>query len=116
MLGCDFVEIDRIKAAIEKFGGRFIDRILSEDEKEIYSRRKESLQFFAGRFAAKESISKSFRTGIRSDLTFKDISIVNGELGEPIVFIKNERRDDIVVSISHGKNYAIAVSIIKGAL
>lgn len=114
MLGCDIVEINRIKKAIEKHGDRFINRILSEEEKEIFKKRGNSYQFFAGRFAAKESISKSFKTGIVSELTFKDISIINGEKGEPIVYIKNVRRDDVEVSISHGRDYSIAVSIIRG--
>jgi len=113
MLGCDIVEIDRIKNAIDKYGDRFIKRILTEKEREIFFKRNRSLQFFSGRFAAKESISKSFKTGIGGDLSFTDIEILNGEKGEPIVFLKGERRSDIEISISHGRDYSIAVSIIK---
>lgn len=113
MLGCDIIEIDRIKAALEKHGERFIRRILTQREKEIFLKRNRSLQFFSGRFAAKESISKSFKTGIGKELSFTDIEILNGERGEPIVYLKGEKRDDIEVSISHGRDYSIAVSIIK---
>jgi len=113
MIGCDIIEIDRIKNAIEKYGERFINRILTPKELEIFEKRNRSLQFFSGRFAAKESISKSFKTGIGKELSFKDIEILNSEKGDPIVFIKGARRKDIEVSISHGRDYSIAVSIIK---
>ncbi|MCX8084940.1 MAG: holo-ACP synthase [Calditerrivibrio sp.] len=114
MLGCDIVEIDRIDSALKRFGDKFLNRILTEREKEIYNKRGGSLQFLSGRFAAKESISKSFKTGIGSQLSFRDIEILNGEKGEPIVFLKGIKREDIEVSISHGRDYSIAVSILKG--
>lgn len=114
MLGCDIVEIDRIKSAIDRYGERFVDRILTEEERFIYEKRGRSIQFFAGRFAAKESISKSFKTGVSESLKFNDIKILNGEKGDPIVYIKGIKREDIDVSISHGRDYSIAVSMFRG--
>lgn len=46
MIGCDIIEIDRIKNAIEKYGERFINRILTPKEMEIFEKRNRSLQFF----------------------------------------------------------------------
>jgi holo-[acyl-carrier protein] synthase len=113
MLGCDIVEIDRIEKVLEKFGEKFLDKILSEREKLIYHQRKKAgLSFLAGRFAAKESISKSLKTGLGS-MWFYDIEILCGENGEPVVFIRGEKREDISVSISHSRQHAIAVSLIK---
>ena len=111
MLGCDIIEIDRIKDSIERFGKKFINRILTEREIEIYERRNYNPSFAAGRFAAKESISKTMKSGIGS-LSFKDIEIVNDDKGAPLVFIKGEKRPDVEVSISHSRDYAVAVSIL----
>lgn len=114
MVGCDIVEIDRIKSAIDRYGERFINRILTNEEREIYEKRNRSPEFFAGRFVAKESISKSFKTGVSESLKFIDIKILNGEKGEPVVYIKGIKCEDIDVSISHGRDYSIAVSILRG--
>jgi len=113
MLGCDIVEIERVKEALNKFGEKFVDRILSGREKEIFQKRKKPVTFLAGRFCAKESLSKSFKTGIGDYAGWKDIEILVGEKGEPIVFFHGTERPDIEVSISHSRDYAVAVSIIK---
>lgn len=110
MLGCDIVEINRINNSIIKFGNKFIDRILTSNEKKILSTRKNKAEFVAGRFAAKESISKSFKTGI-GKVGFTDIEILPDSNGAPEVFILNERITNIEVSISHSKEYAMAVSL-----
>jgi len=113
MLGCDLIEIDRIKDAVERHGEPFVKRILADREIEIYQGRNCSVSFFAGRFAAKESISKSLRTGI-GKYSFKDIEILNDKAGAPVVYLCGQLRDDIQVSISHSRTHAMAVSIILG--
>ncbi len=69
------------------------------------------LAFFAGRFAAKESISKSLKTGI-GKFSFTDIEILNDNAGAPVVYLCGELREDIQVSISHSQTHAMAVSMI----
>ncbi|GAB1534935.1 holo-ACP synthase [Geovibrio sp. ADMFC3] len=111
MLGCDIVEMERIKSAYGRFGQRFLNKILSEREQTVfYKRNKNGLNFLAGRFAAKESVSKSLKTGMRG-IGFSDIEILPVRGGAPEVYVKGVKRPDIEVSISHGKDYAIAVSI-----
>jgi holo-[acyl-carrier protein] synthase len=112
MLGCDIIEIKRIKQSIEKFGEKFVNRILTEKEKEIYNKRSNKAEFLAGRFAAKESIVKSLKTGI-GKTEFRDIEILNDINGAPFVIFLNENTHEIEISISHSKEYAMAVSIIK---
>lgn len=46
MLGCDLIEIDRIKASVEKYGEHFIKRILSSREIDIYNKRNGNVSFF----------------------------------------------------------------------
>lgn len=111
MLGCDIIEIDRIKKAVERNGENFIRRILSENEIAIYRKRNDSVTFLAGRFAAKESISKSLKTGI-GKISFTEIEILNDNAGAPVVYLCGELREDIELSISHSMTCAMAVSMI----
>lgn len=113
MLGCDIIEKDRIKKSVEKFGLRFISHILSSQEIELYEKKGSSLDFLAGRFAAKESVSKSLGLGIGRGYSFTDIEILPDSFGKPLVYLKGSL-SDIEVSISHSRDNAIAVSIKKG--
>lgn len=113
MLGCDIVEIKRIKSSLETFKDRFVNKILSSKEIEIFTKRGKKPEFLAGRFSAKEAISKAFRTGIGGKLSFQDISILPDKNGALDVYIKGVKREDILVSISHSHEYAIAVSMLK---
>ncbi|MEC9493099.1 holo-ACP synthase [Flexistipes sp.] len=109
MIGCDIVEIERIKNAYTKLGDSFSDRVLSEREREIFIQKKRSMSFLSGRFAAKEAVSKSLKTGL-GKLGLKNIEILAGEDGEPVVYL-NGQKADMEVSISHSKNMAMAVAI-----
>lgn len=111
MLGCDLIELDRINDALNRHGDAFVKRILTERENDIYNSRKGSVSFLAGRFAAKESVSKSLRTGI-GRFSFTDIEILNDNAGAPVVYLCGVLRDDIQVSISHSRTHAMAVSMI----
>lgn len=109
MLGCDIVETGRIENAVSRHGEAFVRRILSEREYGIYIKRNCSPAFLAGRFAAKESISKTLKTGI-GKFSFNDIEILNDKAGAPVVYLCGQLREDIQVSISHTKTVAMAVS------
>ncbi|PLX65821.1 MAG: holo-[acyl-carrier-protein] synthase [Denitrovibrio sp.] len=109
MLGCDIIEICRIEDTFSRHGEIFAKRILSERELETFKKRNNSITFLAGRFAAKESISKSLKTGI-GKISFTDIEILNDKAGAPVVYLCGQLREDIQVSISHSKTTAMAVS------
>jgi holo-[acyl-carrier protein] synthase len=113
MIGCDIVEINRIKNSVNKFGEHFLRRILSERELDIFFKRKNRYEFLAGRFASKEAVSKSLGEGI-GKLAFNEIEILPDKNNCPNVYIKGNKSKDIVVSISHCKEYAMAVSFRKG--
>lgn len=106
-IGTDIIKIDRISLS-----DKFVNRILSVDEKLLFNAlhlEKRRVEFLAGRFAAKEAISKALGTGI-SGLNFKDISILWDELHKPICSF-NEL--NIHISISHSDEFAIAFAIIE---
>ena len=111
-IGIDIIDIKRIKTVIEKYGERFFERILTEEEiKYCKSFSKPDLHF-AGRFAAKEAYSKSIGTGISKDFKWKDIEILNDGRGKPYIkhTVENEySRYNYYVSITHTDEYAGAV-------
>lgn len=109
MVGIDIVEIARISAAIEKYGGRFLDRIFTEDEityaGDIKKRAHESL---AGRFAVKEAFMKA----LGEKLPWKEINVLQTG-GRPYVRFRGKRYEG--VSISHERLYAVAAVVIQGS-
>lgn len=89
-IGTDLVEIGRIAAAVDRFGERFVDRILGPDEKRRYAARRarsasRGLAFLATRFAAKEAVSKAIGLGLRSPMTWRAVEIINAPSGQPMV-------------------------------
>ena len=119
--GIDIIEVSRIAASYEKFGERFINRILRPAEIAYALSHKRPAPFLAARFAAKEAISKAFGTGIGSRLTWQDMEVARKESGEPYVILHDgglrllkERGGRIVhLTLSHTENYAVAMSILE---
>jgi holo-[acyl-carrier protein] synthase len=110
-IGTDIIELSRVSELISR-QGKFIDRILTVNEKEKFERLSDTrkVEFLAGRFAAKEALSKALGTGIGSELSFLDIEVDADHLGKPY-FIKPEGR--VHLSISHSREYAVAQVVIE---
>lgn len=119
MIGIDIVNNLRIKSLIEKYEDKFLDKVFTEQEKGYCLRKKDSYICFSGRWAAKEAIIKAFSSLYKEDLFMKEIEIVSSPF--PKAFIKNEIKDtllkekelSIYLSISHEKDYSIAIALIK---
>jgi len=120
-VGIDIIEVGRIASSYEKFGERFVNRILCPAEIEYCLSHKIPGPFLAVRFAAKEAISKAFGTGIGAQLSWQDMEVGRKESGEPFVILHDngakllaERGGRIVrISLSHTKEYATAVAILE---
>ena len=97
-IGCDIVENNRF----ENIKDGFIKKVLTLNEIKLYE--KKGMSFLMGRFAAKEAIMKCLPN--TKSLSFLDIEVLIGKNGEPLTNI-----DRVSVSISHEKNYTIAVAI-----
>ncbi len=91
--GIDIIEVARIAASYEKFGERFVNRILLPDEIAYCLTHKNPAPFLAARFAAKEAISKAFGTGIGAALGWRDMEIRRKESGEPFVVLHGKGRE-----------------------
>ena len=112
--GVDIIEIDRIKHSIEESEQKFIDRVFTKNEIQYCeSKKSQKYQHYAGRFVAKEAIFKAISKSIKDkySVNWKDFEITNDEQGRPKVNflgIISKDIEDIDISISHCKEYAIA--------
>jgi holo-[acyl-carrier protein] synthase len=120
-VGIDIIEVTRIAASHEKFGERFLKRILLPDEIKYCLTHKTPAPFLAARFAAKEAISKAFGTGIGAQLGWHDLEVRRKESGEPYVvlhgkgqkLLEDRNARVVVISLSHTQSYAAAVAVLE---
>jgi holo-[acyl-carrier protein] synthase len=120
-VGIDIIEVARIASSYEKFGERFLNRLLLADEIAYCLSHKNPAPFIAARFAAKEAISKAFGTGIGAQLSWRDMEIGRKKSGEPFVILhgngkklfKSCRAKNLLISLSHTANYAAATAVLE---
>jgi holo-[acyl-carrier protein] synthase len=120
-IGIDIIEVGRIEKSYERFGGRFLDRILLPDEISYCLSHKAPGPFLAARFAAKEAISKAFGTGIGAQLGWQDMEVRRKESGEPFVILhgngarllQERQARTVLISLSHTQSHAAAVAILE---
>ena len=122
-IGIDIIEVARIAASYERFGERFLKRILLPEEIRYCLSHNAPAPFLAARFAAKEAISKAFGTGIGAQLGWQDMEVQRKASGEPFVILHGagqklleERKARMVlISLSHTQQHAAAVAILESA-
>ncbi|WP_223067029.1 holo-ACP synthase [Paenibacillus caui] len=123
-IGHDVVEIDRMnKILASRTGARFLQRILTAAEAALPGLNARPAEFAAGRFAAKEAISKAFGCGIGRQLGFGDIEILPDEWGKPHASISAQawerlgmqggRGISVHLSITHERSLASAFCIVE---
>lgn len=113
-LGIDIIRVGRIRETMARFGARFTQRVLTEAERRYVRDRPET---FAGRWAAKEAVSKVLGLGVRG-IGWKDIEVERMPTGQPAVRLHGRaaRRAEqlgmgrIAVSITHESDYAVAIA------
>ncbi len=105
-IGIDIVEVKRIRKLCERYGDRFLKRVYTSQELSYCLGKASRYECLSGRFAAKEAVVKA--TGGRIN-SYRDISILHGDLG-PFVKIR-EKNFRILISITHIKDFAIAMAI-----
>ncbi len=82
-IGNDLIDIRRIERTLERFGDRFIERIFTPLERQKAERRRNRVETYAKRFAAKEACSKALGTGFRRGVYWRDLGVVNLPGGKP---------------------------------
>ena len=117
-LGCDVIEIARIRGVLERQGERFLQRVFTDEERAYCTARKSPPLHLAARFAAKEAVSKAFTTGIGAELGWRSVSIYHGPRQQPLVRLDVQGQallaqvgaSRVLVSLSHTDTVAMAVA------
>lgn len=115
-IGSDIIEIERIRAAYQKHGAAFLNRLFSKREQQYCEKYQDPIPRYAGRFAAKEAIIKALGMGVNR---WTDIEVINDANGKPEVFFSSELKKqfpkrELLVTISHCHAYATATAISIG--
>jgi holo-[acyl-carrier protein] synthase len=113
-LGIDIIRVSRIKDSLERFGDRFVNRVLMPAEAAYVRNRPETM---AGRWAAKEAVSKVLGLGVRG-IGWRDIEIERLPTGQPAVKLHGRAQlraeqlgmGRVAVSISHESDFAVAIA------
>ena len=126
-IGTDLVSQERIGATLQRFGNRFLCRILTERELAQLAARPRSeaqiIRFVAQRLAAKEAFSKALGTGFRQGVGWRDAGITNEPSGKPVLHVsaamqerlKNLEIVGMQVSLSDEAGLTVAVVILENA-
>lgn len=124
-IGHDMASISRIETLLQRITGeRFTARILTESERASASelRGGRLAEYVAGRFAAKEAVSKAFGCGIGATLSFHDMIISRSPLGKPVCQLSEEawnklgleaEQTVVHVTITHDSSLASAFVVVE---
>ena len=115
--GIDLVDFPRLEQLIERHGDRFLNRVFTPAEQAYARAKRNSLETYAGRFAAKEAVLKAIGTGLSGGIRWTDVEVVNEPGGKPAVRLGGRitRRigeKKVLLTISHTKELAIAQAIL----
>jgi holo-[acyl-carrier protein] synthase len=121
-LGVDIVEVDRIRVALLK-GASLMKRIFTQAEIAYCTNQRNQYQHLAGRFAAKEAGLKALGTGWGQGVRWKEVEVINEESGKPVIrfdgraleILQEKTVSEILVTISHSEEYAVAVVVLEGS-
>jgi holo-[acyl-carrier protein] synthase len=82
-IGSDITDARRIAKVIDRHGERFLDRVFTPIERARADKRRNRVETYAKRFAAKEACAKALGTGFRSGVWWRDMGVVNLPGGRP---------------------------------
>jgi holo-[acyl-carrier-protein] synthase len=124
-IGTDICDVSRIRAALDRWGERFAERVLGPHEIGVFRARRARAQargvaYLATRFSAKEAFSKAIGLGMRMPMTWRDCEIVKAPSGKPEIALHGalkswfeERGLTAQVSVSDESSYACAFVVVE---
>ena len=118
-IGVDILEIERMRQSIENLGDNFLHKVFTPDEIRYCQSKPDMAQHFAARFAAKEAVSKALAIGWQGNFAWKDVEVMNDNLGQPHITLYGKLRESLMdasifVSLSHSQSHVVAMVVIDG--
>jgi holo-[acyl-carrier protein] synthase len=120
--GVDLAEVERIRAAVERYGERFLARVFTDAEIEYVNQKANKYERFAARFAAKEAAMKALGTGWRRGITWKDFEVANLPSGRPTLRLHGMAAEiagrlgvkSVHLSLTHTARDGMAFVVLEG--
>lgn len=116
-IGIDLVETERLREAAARWGGAFLDRLFTPEERAYCDRMADPWPHYAARFAAKEAFAKALGTGIGA-IGWRDVSVERDGVGRPalrVAWPAGLARRPVLLSITHTRAVAGAVVVVGPA-
>ena len=121
-IGTDIVYIERIQGVLDRHGDRFINRVLTKQERARFERTKLKASHLAKRWAAKEAFSKAIGTGIHAPFKWHSITVGRDPKGKPLVIPSPEMKRHLDamgvrsahVSLTDDAGVAVAFIVLEG--
>ncbi|MBI5327981.1 MAG: holo-ACP synthase [Deltaproteobacteria bacterium] len=115
-VGVDIASIKRLKKSV--YNNAFLDRLLTDNERQYVFTKRHSYRHIAGRFAAKEAVMKALGTGWSKEIGWRDIEIINTPSGRPIVKLYSNAGvitlgKKVFLSLAYAKDIALAFAIVE---
>ena len=110
-IGSDISDVRRIAKVIERHGDRFIDRIFTPHERARAERRRNRVETYAKRFAAKEACAKALGTGLNRGVFWRDMGVVNLPSGAPTLALTGGAAARLAAITPPGHRAEIALTI-----
>lgn len=122
-VGTDIVQVSRIERVWQRFGERFAERLLLDEERELFAVSKRPVRFLSMRFAIKEAVVKAMGTGFAHGMWVRDVGMVPNDWRRPqIIYSARGRRmcerlgiGDGHVSVTDEGGLVLAVAVLMNA-
>jgi holo-[acyl-carrier protein] synthase len=120
-IGVDLVKMSRIREAVDRWGGRFYDRVYTAEEKTLCLNKTNPVRFWAMRFAAKEAFSKAIGFGLRQGIRWRDIEVTHNVYGRPELVLHGRALEACqeagikgsFLTLTDEGDYAVAVVVLE---
>jgi holo-[acyl-carrier protein] synthase len=111
-IGSDITDVRRIAKVLERHGDRFIDRVFTAHERERAERRRNRIETYAKRFAAKEACAKALGTGFHAGVWWRDMGVVNLASGRPTMVLTGgaRRRLEAITPAGHEARIELTIT------
>lgn len=121
-IGIDLVKSSRVRAILERFGDRFLNRVFTPVEVAYAREKRYPEQPLSARFAIKEAVLKALGVGVRMGVRWQEIETTRDSFGKPVVRLsgttqkmaQEKKVADIFASLTHEDEYSIAEVILTG--
>src|SRR5262249_26559581 len=120
-IGVDLVHMPRMRQVIARWQERFLQRVFTDDEIAYCRARRDPVQHFAARFAAKEAGLKALGTGLRLGISWRELEVRRERGQAPVLVLSGRSRqigrargghERLLLALTHDGEYAMAQAML----